>query len=405
MASTASTADESGTVHSGRIDSKYACRPLTDEELQACESAVSESRHSVLHALPNHHIDALGHQRGFLFECSPKDRVAAMPIGSDMFALSCLYECRPKGGRKPGLHRDALRIFNEITYCEEALANYISEMDIHPELPAAFDCICQNSGSRYTQRRADERPWRPSVPARVGIFHAFVRTHRKDAIEHKLFICVSGHLHVACEELHNLWQDLRTHNMTCDAFVESEECHWLRRATARNHGRIAHDVAELYGLDVDTSIDVESASQGVRIAMPVVSTYENDMHFDRDNGRLHVADYAALLRRSENGVLFQMFPSEGFWLFQGPKDYACDLVYGTINERDRRIPVLPARTMHTSRAHSTPSGHVVRVEDNSWVFPDKQFTHELERLGFNRDDGTVHLMPVVQVVQQTHDMQ
>ena len=404
MASSTSSAQD--IVGSGRIDSKYACRSLTDEELQACESAVCESRHSVLHALPNHHIDLLGNQRGFLFECSPQDRVSAMPIGSDMFALRCLFECRPKGGRKPGMHSDALCIFNEIPRCQQMLAAYVSELATAPEMPAAFDCICEDTkGSRYTQRRADQRPWRPSVPARVGLFHAFVRTHRKDAIEHKLFICVAGHLHVACEELHNLWQDLRAGNMTCDAFAESEECHWLRRATARNHGRIAHDVAELFDLDVDTSIDTESASKDARVAMPVVASYENDLHFDREIGRVHVADCAALLRRSENGVLFQMFPSEGFWLFQGPKDYACDLVYGTINERDRRVPVLPTRTMQMRRAHSTPSNHLVRVEDESWFLPDKHFTHELERLGFNRDDGTVHLMPVVQVVQKTQDTQ
>jgi hypothetical protein len=221
----------------------------------------------------------------------------------------------------------------------------------------------------------------------------------KDGIEHKLFIGISGHMQVACEELHNLWQDLRQGNMTCDAFVESEECHWLRRATARNHARIAHDVASLFGLDVNTTIDMESAAPNTRLAMPVVSSYENDMCVDGESRRVHVSDCAALLRRNENGVLFQMFPGEGFWLFQGPKDYCCDLVYGTITERDKRVPALPARTMHMCRAHRAPSGHVVRVEDEQWFFPDKQFTHELERLGFNRDDGIVHLMPLVQVVQ------
>ena len=106
-----------------------------------------------------------------------------------------------------------------------------------------------------------------------------------------------------------------------------------------------------------------------------------------------------LLRRSENGVLFQMFSSEGFWLLLGPKDYACDVVYGTVTERDRRVPALPARTMQACRASNAPSGHLVRIEGEKWYFPDKQFTHELERLGFNRDDGIVHLMPVLQVVQ------
>jgi hypothetical protein len=389
------------TATSGRIDTKYACWSLTTEESQACESVVSDSRHSVIYPLPNHYSDQEGQQRGFFFECSAKDRVSAMPIGNDMFSLQCLFECRSKQGASASLHKDALAIFNDKTRYENMLAAYVAELQAQTERPAGFDCICEDTvGSRYTQRRTDERPWGPSVPTRVGIFHAFVRTHMKDRIEHKLFIAVSGHLQVACEELHNLWQDLRQHNMTCDEFVESEECHWLRRAVARNHSRIAYDVAKLLNLDVETHIDMHSASAHTRLAVPLVTTYENDLYLDRERGRVHVSDCAALLRRSENGVLFQMFPSEGFWLLLGPKDYACDVVYGTVTERDRRVPALPARTMQACRASNAPSGHLVRIEGEKWYFPDKQFTHELERLGFNRDDGIVHLMPVVQVVQQ-----
>ena len=174
------------STSSGRIDTKYACWPLTAEESQACESVVTESRHSVIYPLPNHYSDEKGQQRGFLFECIAKDCVSAMPIGNDMFSLQCLFECRNKQAQSPGLHKDALAIFNDIPTYQKALAAYMAELEMQTDRPAAFDCICEdNIGSRYTQRRTDERPWRLSVPARVGLFHAFVRTHMKDRIEHK----------------------------------------------------------------------------------------------------------------------------------------------------------------------------------------------------------------------------
>lgn len=389
-----------------RIESRYECWPLTTEECDACESVLAESRHSVLFPLPNHHINSGGNQRGFLFECSAKDSVRAMPIGGDMFSLRCLYECQVDGkkstnGCGDALHADALRVFNDRLWFQNTLQTFVTGLGERDERPASFDCICEDhGGSRYTHRAADQRLWRPSVPARVGLYHAFVRTHTKDAMEHKLFIGVSGHLHVACEELQNLWHDLRQHSMTCEEFVESEECQWLRQATMRNHGKIAHEVAALLGLRVDTRVDMDSASGGERVAIPIVSGYENDVCVGKDSGRVRVSDCACLLPRTTNGVLFEMFPSEGFWLFQGPKDYACDLVYGTVVERDRRVPALPARTMEMCRVHATGGAHTVRADGSRWFFPDKRFTHELERLGFNRDDGIVHLMPVVQVVSR-----
>ena len=72
----------------------------------------------------------------------------------------------------------------QVLRCQEFEPSFFAEsqgLEVRTDRPAAFDCICEdNIGSRYTQRRTDERPWRPSVPTRVGLFHAFVRTHMKD---------------------------------------------------------------------------------------------------------------------------------------------------------------------------------------------------------------------------------
>ena len=71
----------------------------------------------------------------------------------------------------------------QVLRCQEFEPSFFAEsqgLEVQTDRPAAFDCICEdNIGSRYTQRRTDERPWRPSVPTRVGLFHAFVRTHMK----------------------------------------------------------------------------------------------------------------------------------------------------------------------------------------------------------------------------------
>lgn len=84
--------------------------------------------------------------------------------------------------------------------------------------------------SQYTFK--DQRVWRENTPAKIGVYHCFMRTTAQNRREHKLFIVVSGHCRHASEELHNMWLDAR-HDITAGQFMQCAELDWLRKATLR----------------------------------------------------------------------------------------------------------------------------------------------------------------------------
>ena len=215
--------DDASASALSRLETTFARGPLTKDELFACENVLSKSMNSMLFLLPNHHIDPTGLLRGFKFECHAEERATVLPFTKQMFDLVAMYECKvPKllSELHTTMHPHAMRIFNEQMAYELKLKEYIENFDVfesNPERhvatttklkPATFDCIRDEiSSTRFTQQVPDKRLWRCTKPMRVGLYHAYVRTHKKDDLEHKMFIVVSGCLKIACEELENIWQD------------------------------------------------------------------------------------------------------------------------------------------------------------------------------------------------------
>lgn len=418
-----------------RLDTSYSCMPMTQEEQHACESILSRSTHSVLSLMPNHHIDKNGVLRGFRFECHADEKATVLPICKDMFHLIAMYECKQKQKQSRNyfsnpestdtaqavssiMHPQAINIINELDECKHKLQEYLKSMhtlqqSVHT---ASFDCIRDEiSSTRYTQHIPDKRIWSTTQPCRLSLCHAYVRTHQKDAIEHKLFIVVSGYLKIACEELENLWQDSHAH-VTCKDFVQSEECHWLRLATMRNHNRIAYEVAKLLNLQIESCSDLDDPNQQQKMAIPTTSTFKTDICLTMDN-RVQMVDMGCFLNKSSNGVLFEMFASEGYWLFTGAKDYASEYVYGHIAERDRRMNCFPSQTIQFHRRFRTQQmANVIKIrkarypmsmyeadtksnsqlkEDELYFFPHEAFMQKLQMLGFDRNDNILHLMPIL----------
>ena len=183
----------------------------------------------------------------------------------------------------------------------------------------------------FAKNSCDREVWDEQVPRKVGLYHAFVRPHMKDSIEHKLFIVVSGSLPFLDEEFHSLWQDCNTFT-TCEQLLKSEELQWFRSATLRNHNRVAARLADALGLPIRCFIDTEDPTGHKRSAHPTTMTMKNDIDIDLHTRRVHVVDGGCFLHKSINGVLFEMHASEGFWLFTGPPDHASYNIYGTISE-------------------------------------------------------------------------
>ena len=176
-----------------RIDVEDALSRLSAEETDACANVLSGSQHTSLKIMPNHHIDSDGDLRGFMFTCSLSDKAEVLPINKRMCDMTSLYECSVHVDSDQIFHPDALRIINDCDTYIEKIKDYIKSLKPCTNEPAGFDCISDNStSSRYHQYAADQRVWAESEPAKVGIYHAFTRSHTKDRREHKLYIVVSG---------------------------------------------------------------------------------------------------------------------------------------------------------------------------------------------------------------------
>tara|TARA_B100001540_G_scaffold87754_1_gene79289 strand:+ start:3368 stop:4609 length:1242 start_codon:yes stop_codon:yes gene_type:complete len=409
----ASDSKQTADQQSIRLDVKEALSDLNMEERDACHNVLKSSQHTLLKLMPNHHIDQSGELGGFMFVADMNEMAEVMPINKRMFDLSSLYECSAVQNKDEIFHSDALRIINDLSVYRERLAEYIESLTQSSTSPAGFDCMNDNHDS---QSLPDQRPWSESVPNTVGLYHGFSRSNTKDRREHKLFIVISGCLHHACEEFQNLWHDCRAHH-TCKEVLQSEEVLWLRAATHRNHNRIASAIADICDLTVKRVIDTDDPTGEQRMVLPTTYSYKTDCFLDTRQQVARVVDGGCFLDHDSNGVLFEMYPSEGFWLFQGPRDLSdYHNLYGTQFNYHKTFPCFPTKTvqyhtrfpvkdMRTSVRVVTSSSSTAIVncehkDAQDHLFPDESFMQQLHKLGFNRNDGVLNLMPIVYCVNE-----
>lgn len=409
----ASDSKQIADQQSSRLDVNEALSDLNMEERDACHNVLKSSQHTLLKLMPNHHIDQSGELGGFMFVADMNEMAEVMPINKRMFDLSSLYECSAVQNQDEIFHSDALRIINDLSVYRAKLAEYIESLTQSSTSPAGFDCMNDNHDS---QSLPDQRPWSESVPNTVGLYHGFSRSNTKDRREHKLFIVISGCLHHACEEFQNLWHDCRAHH-TCKEVLQSEEVLWLRAATHRNHNRIASAIADICNLTVKRVIDTDDPTGEQRMVLPTTYSYKTDCFLDIRQQVARVVDGGCFLDHDSNGVLFEMYPSEGFWLFQGPRDLSdYHNLYGTQFNYQKTFPCFPTKTvqyhtrfpvrdMRTSVRVMTSSSSTAIVncehkDAQDHLFPDESFMQQLHKLGFNRNDGVLNLMPIVYCVNE-----
>ena len=397
----------------GRVDVRHAHNPCTAAEIDSCNSAVRGSMHTHIKLLPNHHIGADAELHGYYFSCSPSDSASVLPLDRRMFDMMSMYECVEETEGE-AFSPCALKIVNDLPHYKQLLESYARDLVANPLMSARFDCIAEPSqyvGGAGCYDSVDTREWKTSLPVKMGVYHTFTRSSSKNSRQHKMFVVISGPLTEAAEELHNLWQDSAAH-MTCEDFLRSEELNWLRATTHRNHNRLASDIGHLFGLNMKHVVDVDDPSRTQSIVFPTTCTYKKDIGRENTGKRdvVRFVDSGCFTDLSSNGVLFDMFSSEGYWLFQGPRDFASNNAHGTVFASTDEAVCEPTSTVQFHALHPAVHRHnTVRVqtintsdcapppeaEARDYLFPDEAFMNIVQELGFNRNDGVLNLMPLV----------
>jgi len=358
---------------------------------------------------------------GFHFEAAGCDMANVLPITSNLFDCIVAYEVSNE--THASFNDKVLHVLQNIDEYKQKLNTLMTELKGNTAHVPAFSCMVDDDDDEahnddeliFAKNSCDREVWDEQVPRKVGLYHAFVRPHTKDSIDHKLFIVVSGSLPFLDEEFHRLWQDTNSFT-TCEQLLESEELQWFRSATLRNHNRVAARVADTLGLTVRCFIDTEDPTGHKRSAHPTTMTMKSDIDLDLQSRRVHLVDSGCFLHKSCNGVLYEMHASEGFWLFTGPPDHASYNCYGTIFNYHGDIKCFPTTTL---RYHGKfpPRGTVVSTQHGGehnkdiiyertdltqvdTLFPDENFMRSCEALGFNRNNAIVSLMPLLTYISE-----
>lgn len=417
-----------------RVNVAYCNSALWQEQHEACCNAVAQSPHTSIVVMPNHALNMDGELSGFLFSAHPQDSAAIMPVGKRMCAGVSMYECTARAGGRQPYNRQVLHVVNNLSHYRAALQAYMQALRGSECAPAGFSCIPARDADADTDvldvsllSRKEQHVWRDAVPDKLGLYHAYTSSSSSPFREHKLYVVVSGCQTHAAEELHNLWQDTK-HSVTCAEFAECEELQWLRMATQRSHNRVAADVARIFELDAHETLDMDDPTGERCMLFPTTSTLHNDVVVCPQTGRILVLDNACLPANSNNGILFEMYSAEGFWLFHGPRDYSNGNPYGSEFACTGPDSAFPTRTSQfNERFKASTPADVVRVPrlnsegilfaacpetaapadddgyplpqeaeaGNAFLYPSESFMRTLQRLGFNRNDGITHLMPLV----------
>jgi len=253
----------------------------------------------------------------------------------------------------------------------------------------------------------DCKPWSPEVPDTIGLYHAYIRGYNRDARSHKLFIVCSGGCPKACDEFCNTVIDVGG-EWTAGEIADSEEAWWLRRACQRARCRLIRMLADRFGVRVNSVDDVQayysSSQESHLLAVPCTDTVEHDI-CRLQNNRTAVHNLAVDTTRLTNGILVQMHPSEGYWLFRGAQRgtgvygamFGSHQVCGAFPTRSPQVPSSAARSMNAVLVQDGPcilrDGKTSGRQHHACF--DEAFFKNLERMQWNRDNGVVELIPIV----------
>lgn len=351
---------------------------------------------------------------GFRFDCGSGRLGGILPISRTMFSGHTASEC---------LDDDAviMRLIADPENNRKKMSEFMEAVKASHN-PPDLTCIPDNAmiitkaGFMHASdlRSVDCKQWTPELPDTIGLYHAYIRGFNRDARVHKLFIVCSGGCPKAADEFCNLVIDAGG-NCTATELADSEEAWWLRRTCQRARCRLIKMLADKFDVKVQYVDDVlaYTRSNDCRqelLAVPTTDTIEHDVT-KRDSKTVSVHNMCVDTTRVTNGILCQMHPSEGYWMFRGaPRGtgingamFGSHHVCGAFPTRSPHVPAFSARNLNAVVVQD--GKEIVRVGNGIETGPattkrhhvcfDEAFFKNLEKMQWNRDNGFVELIPIV----------
>jgi len=389
---------------------QYALHPLHEDEA-ATILAMEGSR---IRLMPTHCINLDNQLEGFQQTVSSSEPGSSLCIHRTMFFGHSVFECLSSDEL---INADVVRLLARDNLPD--LMALMQKLDAEAAgHEASFDCVPDNADAvagahganvriSYARgkRAVDSRRWTPELPQVVGLYHAMVRGYQKDSRQHKLFIGVSGGCSKCSDSFYNLMIDVGS-EWTAQEVANSEEVWWLRKACQRSRCRIASMVAKTFGLKIREQIDVHSYDQEL-IGVPTTDTLEHDIVLK--GGQVTLFNGCCDTTALHNGILCQMNPAEGFWLFKGnPRSSTRSTSFGTMYAHNCEVFPTHSPIYHPSLGNPScvsgfdtklvvRHGSARRAKGDKTVYQcfDEAFMRKLEDMGWNRDHGVVELVPIV----------
>lgn len=377
------------------LDTRFSLFPLTSDEQVTCQSMLSADSSRLL-VMPTHHIDEMGNFMGFRYTCDPYIVANTLPIVRNMFHGTTMVQCDVSEDQ-------LLNLMLSSKQNKETMLEFLKETEENC-VPARLDCIPENletmtkTGSMQATglRTVDSKNWTPEVPDRIGLYHAYIKGYNRDVRTHRLFIIVSGGLYKACDEFCNLMIDVGKHWTVNDVLI-SEEVWWLKKACQRARCRLIKQVADKFNIKVTHIEDIQSYKLN-QMVIPTTDTLEHDL-CPFSNNRIAVYNSCMDTTRNMNGMLCNMHPSEGVWLFKGAHKASC---FGSMYGSHDVCGVFPINAPKVKRPESlcvSDSSCIVRLHSASvkedYMCFDESYFKGLEGMQWNRDNGYEALIPII----------
>jgi hypothetical protein len=392
------------------ICTKYALHKLHPDEEATLNAMPAES----IRVLPTHCINTDNQLEGFQLSVLETDPSSHLCVHRSMFFGHSLFECIAQDQL---INADVVRLMGRDNVQDikdlmkeietDAIGNEAS-FDSGPDNADAVSGV-SNGTQRVSyargKRAVDSRRWKPELPQVMGLYHAMVRGYQKDCRQHKLFIGISGGCSKCSDSFYNLSIDVGA-DWSAREVADSEEVWFLRKACQRARCMLASRIAKKFGLKILEHTDVHSYDQEL-IGVPTADTIEYDITV-RD-GRVVLHNSCCDTTTLQNGVLCQMNPAEGYWLFKGsPRSSSRSTSFGSMY--GHLSGVFPTHSPAYKPLLGSPNyvhgfdnklvvryGSEPRVKGISTVHQcfDESFMRNLETMGWCRDFGLVELVPII----------
>jgi hypothetical protein len=217
--------------------------------------------------------------------------------------------------------------------------------------------------------------------------------------------------------------------MSAGDICNSTETWYARKINERNNLRILYEVANAFNLDIPVMTDSYSFDQ-TTIAACTTDTMQSDIFIQKD-GMLTILNKCTDTTKCQNGILYNMNPSEGVWLFKGPlKTNSAMMHYGDSFGDQKLQTSFPVSANIINRNYSWKNNlsreqerdvrfvttwdgcSVARIDSSGNVCSsneiskyscvDESFFDAIRLSHWKRENGIVELIPIAVVHQATH---